>query len=79
VPILIDKKFREVPEDGASLLICEILPERMRSSSIDANFGEEIVSDAVGRRHVRFYLRVGSRLLVLELVAGKREDAKTRT
>jgi len=50
----------------------------MRAASIDANLGEEIESDAVFGSHVIFDLGIGAWFLILKLVTGKSENAKTR-
>lgn len=76
--VFVDEEFREIPENDASFLRGEEFPKRMRAASVDANLGEEIESDAVFGSHVIFDLGVGAWFLILKLVTGKSENAKTR-
>jgi len=74
--VLINEKLGEIPLDRSACLR-EELPQRMRSSAVDANLGEKIVGHVVRRCHVGFDLGVGAWFLILELVTRKSENAKT--
>jgi len=75
--VFVNEEFGEIPENCAAVL-SEELPQRMSSTSIHTDFGEEVKGHAVSRPNVIRNLRVSAWLLVFELIAREGQDPKTR-
>jgi hypothetical protein len=82
IAVLVDDELGEVPldgvEQGAALLLLQVLEEGMSSLSVDINLLEQIELHFSVASEALNLLAI-TRLLVSELIARKRENAETLT